>query len=81
MRALVHVLVLSRLSLVAPSVLPVRVACACHRRVVRDVQLALANALRYFPEHTHEVLAPEFLQELKVQLSTSAWRAWSAFCA
>ncbi|PNR98612.1 urocanate hydratase [Petrotoga mexicana DSM 14811] len=30
----------------------------------REVELALANALRYVPESLHEELAPEFLQEL-----------------
>ena len=40
------------------------------RRVIKDVltlkerKLALANALRYFPEEHHEILAPEFMQEL-----------------
>ena len=28
-------------------------------------QLALQNALRYFPPSTHEVLAPEFAAELR----------------
>ena len=27
-------------------------------------QLALRNALRYFPKHLHAVLAPEFINEL-----------------
>lgn len=38
------------------------------RRLVlgkRDQRLALENALRYFPEHMHSVLAPEFLEELR----------------
>jgi len=30
----------------------------------REVELALANALRYVPENLHEKLAPEFLHEL-----------------
>lgn len=30
-----------------------------------EKQLALRNALRYFPKEQHEVLAPEFAQELK----------------
>jgi urocanate hydratase len=30
-----------------------------------EKELALANALRYFPEDQHQVLAPEFAQELK----------------
>jgi urocanate hydratase len=40
------------------------------RRVIKDVltlkekKLALANALRYFPEKYHETLAPEFMEEL-----------------
>jgi urocanate hydratase len=31
----------------------------------RDVSLAIANALRYFPAHLHPVLGPEFLEELE----------------
>jgi len=30
----------------------------------REIKLALSNALRYIPEHLHEQLAPEFLDEL-----------------
>lgn len=30
----------------------------------KEKRLALKNALRYFPEHLHKVLAPEFAQEL-----------------
>ena len=30
-----------------------------------SLQLALKNALRYFPKETHAELAPEFAQELK----------------
>ena len=30
-----------------------------------EKQLAIRNALRYFPEHMHSVLAPEFAEELK----------------
>jgi urocanate hydratase len=30
-----------------------------------EKQLAIRNALRYFPEHMHAVLAPEFVEELK----------------
>ena len=30
-----------------------------------EKQLAIRNALRYFPEHMHAVLAPEFAEELK----------------
>lgn len=42
------------------------------RRVIKDVltlkekKLALANALRYFPEKYHETLAPEFMEELEL---------------
>jgi urocanate hydratase len=32
---------------------------------VDEKKLALKNALRYFPEHFHEILASEFLEELK----------------
>ncbi len=31
----------------------------------KEKQLAIRNALRYFPEHMHAVLAPEFAEELK----------------
>ncbi len=31
----------------------------------KEMQLAVENALRYFPEEMHEVLAPEFAEELK----------------
>lgn len=31
----------------------------------REMKLALKNALRYIPEHLHEKIAPEFLEELK----------------
>ena len=30
----------------------------------REIEIALKNALRYIPEELHEVLAPEFLDEL-----------------
>ena len=30
-----------------------------------EKQLAIRNSLRYFPEHMHAVLAPEFAKELK----------------
>ena len=30
-----------------------------------EKQLAIRNALRYFPEHMHAILAPEFTEELK----------------
>jgi urocanate hydratase len=33
---------------------------------VEEKKLALKNALRYFPQHQHEILAPEFLGELKL---------------
>lgn len=29
-----------------------------------EMNLALKNALRYIPEHLHETLAPEFMEEL-----------------
>ena len=32
---------------------------------VREKKLALKNALRYFPSHLHESLAPEFAKELE----------------
>ena len=32
---------------------------------VEEKRLALRNALRYFPEHLHAQLAPEFLEELR----------------
>src|SRR6056297_3395745 len=31
----------------------------------REMKLALKNALRYIPEHLHEKIAPEFLEELE----------------
>lgn len=31
----------------------------------KEFQLAVSNALRYFPKHLHEQLAPEFAEELK----------------
>ena len=30
-----------------------------------EKQLAIRNALRYFPKHMHTILAPEFAKELK----------------
>jgi urocanate hydratase len=33
----------------------------------REMKLALKNALRYIPEHLHEKMAPEFLEELKTR--------------
>ena len=30
----------------------------------KDTILALKNALRYIPEHWHDILAPEFMDEL-----------------
>lgn len=30
----------------------------------KEIKLALRNALRYIPEHLHEKLAPEFMEEL-----------------
>ena len=32
-----------------------------------DIKLALKNSLRYIPEKYHEILAPEFLEELKTR--------------
>lgn len=32
-----------------------------------ETRLALKNSLRYFPNEWHEILAAEFLQELKVK--------------
>lgn len=32
-----------------------------------EIKLALKNALRYVPEHLHEEIAPEFLEELKTR--------------
>jgi len=32
-----------------------------------EIRLALKNALRYIPEHLHEALAPEFLEELLIR--------------
>ena len=31
-----------------------------------EKKLAIRNALRYFPEHMHPILAPEFAEELKI---------------
>ena len=39
-----------------------------------QTQLALRNALRYVPEELHEVLAPEFLEELKTRGRIYAYR-------
>lgn len=33
----------------------------------REIKLALKNALRYIPDSLHEVLAPEFLEELRTR--------------
>jgi len=41
---------------------------APHRKDIlnkEEKQLAIRNALRYFPEHMHTILAPEFAEELK----------------
>ncbi|MEC9209601.1 MAG: urocanate hydratase, partial [Bacteroidota bacterium] len=41
---------------------------APHRKDIlnqEEKQLAIRNALRYFPKHMHATLAPEFAQELK----------------
>ena len=32
----------------------------------QEKRLAIRNALRYFPEHMHATLAPEFAEELKM---------------
>ncbi|MCK5376798.1 MAG: urocanate hydratase, partial [Acidobacteria bacterium] len=32
-----------------------------------DTKVALANALRYVPAEHHEIVAPEFLEELKTR--------------
>ena len=45
-----------------------RVSHAPNRKNIlnkEEKQLAIRNALRYFPEHMHPVLAPEFAEELK----------------
>ena len=34
-------------------------------RHVEDFKLAVQNALRYFPEEYHEMLIPEFIEELR----------------
>ncbi len=39
-----------------------------------EVELALKNALRYIPEEWHEVLAPEFLEELMTKGRVYAYR-------
>ncbi|RWS29284.1 urocanate hydratase-like isoform X1 [Leptotrombidium deliense] len=36
-----------------------------HRLSEEGCKLAVRNALRYFPENTHKILAPEFMSELK----------------
>ena len=57
-----------------PAVLPAarqRSADVPHAPVRKDIltpkqkELALANALRYFPEEHHATLAPEFAEELR----------------
>jgi urocanate hydratase len=51
--------------------LKLRSASVSHAPVRKDIltpkqkELALANALRYFPANQHETLAPEFAEELK----------------
>ena len=37
----------------------------CFRLTKEQTKTALKNALRYIPEHLHETLAPEFMEELK----------------
>ena len=57
-----------------PSELPVKkeinpnISHAPNRKDIlnkEEKRLAIRNALRYFPEHMHTVLAPEFVEELK----------------
>ena len=45
-----------------------------YRLTKAQTQLALRNALRYVPEELHEVLAPEFLEELKTRGRIYAYR-------
>ena len=40
--------------------------CCPHLSPFPHHQLALRNALRYFPPDTQELLAPEFAQELRL---------------
>lgn len=67
---------LSSLALGIPAALPEHpgvttggaIPCAPRRKCdlsADETVLALKNALRYFPSHLHEALAPEFAQELK----------------
>ncbi len=44
------------------------------RLTPEQTKLALKNALRYIPEELHEVLAPEFLEELKTRGRIYAYR-------
>ncbi len=44
------------------------------RLTKEQTKLALKNALRYVPEHLHETLAPEFLEELKTMGRIYAYR-------
>ena len=41
-----------------------------------EKQLAIRNALRYFPEHMHATLAPEFVKELKTYGRIYMYRLW-----
>ena len=45
-----------------------------YRLTKAQTELALRNALRYVPEELHEVLAPEFLEELKTRGRIYAYR-------
>lgn len=51
----------------------VAVSSRGHHIVPLHLQLALSNALRYFPAEVHAELAPEFLQELHVCHRLPAW--------
>ena len=45
-----------------------------YRLTKEQTELALRNALRYVPEELHEVLAPEFLEELRTRGRIYAYR-------
>ncbi len=45
-----------------------------YRLTPEQTKIALKNALRYVPEELHEVLAPEFLEELKTRGRIYAYR-------
>ena len=44
------------------------------RLTAAQAEVALANALRYVPQELHEVLAPEFMQELVAHGRIYAYR-------